>query len=194
MCWLLCSLVAGSLFKAGTLLGIYLLPDSHSKRQANKESHQWPRACWCQVSPPVTGLRFLLCWKPSHPLNAQCVAIQSTKVKQQKICHWRVFTLKKNKENINCSIVALNLIGVLGFCADQMDMRSSETKHGSIIALLPICFSTISFQYVSPGPLNCCARHEVISKSKQQKKDAETPPLLKYAEVRRRPELRCTEF
>lgn len=76
MHWAVCSVVAGSLFKARTLPGIYLPPDSHSKRQANKESHQWPRACWCQVSPLVTVSGFPLCWKPTHSLKAQSVAIK----------------------------------------------------------------------------------------------------------------------
>lgn len=63
MCWAVSRLIAGSLLKAWTPPGIYLPPDSHSKRRANKESHQWPRACWRQVSPLVTVSGFPLCWK-----------------------------------------------------------------------------------------------------------------------------------
>lgn len=45
-----------------------------ARRRANKESHQWPRARWWQVSLPVTLSGFPLCWKPSSSLKAQCVA------------------------------------------------------------------------------------------------------------------------
>lgn len=179
MRWLLCSLVARSLFKARTLPGIYLQPDSHSERQANKESHQRPRACWCQVSPPVTVSGFPLCWKPSRSLKTQCVAFKVPQKSPPNKFHKRVLFLKEEQNYEeqrlnNCCIVAVNRVRVLCFCTDQIDTRSSETKHRSIITLHSKCFSTILFQFLRTGPRNCCARQEVISKSKQQKEDAET--------------------